>query len=246
MTQRNLATHWPELLASLQPRVAFAPLAHFVNVVQSKGPPDHAGSISPMLQNAADALVCGAIVDPGHFAQTAAGKLVPFARRVFVDSDGFVDRVAPNLGALSLADLAEAAGWDLELAGDAPLERLLAREPARPDVARQVAWAALARGRAAELEPFILKDPMAQQPDPDAAFKGGAQPIQVHLARCMVHGGDPGAAWQVYRDQVPVNFAIEQASWSELLWAGRAVHVVLGGAAPSSLLGWLRSEVGAA
>lgn len=245
-TDPEIAKNWPTLLAQGRSKAGnpLAAFAYFFNDLHKKE------LTSPFagtpFRRAAGALVHAAILDPSPVAKSAATALAGSATKVLsTDAIGFADVVGQNLGALALADLAEAAGWDLGLAGDAPLGRLMASSGEARDDARQVIWAALARGRTAGLAALLLKDPADAAPNPGAHFEGGVQPIQVHLARCLVHGGEAGAAWTVYRDAFPVNLHIERASWPELLWAARCVHVALDGGDPAGTLDWLRAEVGA-
>lgn len=195
---------------------------------------------------AAEALVHGAVLHPSAVVRSALAALLPAAREIAGSEDPELGAVeGQNLGALAALGLAEAAGWERGPPPEAPLDRLLWAPSGDRAIARQTIWAALAAGRTEGLAGLLRDDPATAPPDPAMRFKGGTQPVQLHLARCLLHGGDPAPAWSAWRDGFPVNLAIDQASWPELLWAARCVHVALGGGAPGTTLGWLRSEVGA-
>lgn len=199
---------------------------------------------------AVEALTFAAILDPTPIVRSALDQLTTPARDICRSDSADLDPLEDhNLGALAVLTLKEAAGWD-GIAGLAarPLDRLLGSGPVNRDVIRRTIWASLAQGRTDELTELLREDPAAAPPDPEAHFAGGVQPIQAHLARCLVAGDVRAAepAWRAYVGGFPVNLAIEDATWPELLWAARTMRVALGGAAPEGLLDWLRGEVAAA
>ena len=199
---------------------------------------------------AAGALTFAAVLDPTPVVRSALDQLTGPARDICRSDAADLDRLkGQNLGALAVLTLEEAAGWGDPAGLTArPLDRLLdARHEAR-DTARQTIWASLAQGRTDAVAALLREDPATAPPDPGARFAGGVQPIQAHLARCLVAGDARAAepAWRAYLDGFPVNLAIEEATWPELLWVARTVRVALGRAVPAGLLAWLRAEVAAA
>jgi len=202
----------------------------------------------PSFGHAAEMVTLAAVLDPPS-ARPALDQLLGPARDIGRSDAPGVDHLwDQNLGALAVLTLAETAGWDAP--GDLtarPLDRLLRTPSSAPDVIRRTIWASLAQGRADGLAEYLREDP-TRTPDPGAKFTGAVQPVQAHLARCIVAGDAPAAepAWRAYFEGFAISLSVAETTWCELLWAARAVRVVLGGAAPDGVLAWLRAEIAAA
>lgn len=242
----EIAKDWPTLLTQARARCG-GPLANFTYFYGRLQGVERASPLygTPFFR-AAEALAEGAVLAPSPVVRSALAALQPAATEIAASDDPALAAVeGQNLGALAVAALAEAAGWNGGPPPERPLDRLLTAPPQDQALARQTAWAALAAGRTAGLAEILRQDPAAAPPALGARFEGGVRPIQTHLARCLVHGGDPAAAWTAFRDGFAVNLAIHEASWPELLWAARAVHVALGAGDPAETLAWLRADIGA-
>ena len=172
------------------------------------------------------------------------GRLVAYTRSSVLDA--VVDH---NLAAIGLADLLEATERQVvpdDGLVDRPLARLAAIPPEHDDGLRQATWAMLAHGRVEGIDALLGDDPASAPPDPREDFAGAVWTIQRHMARCLHHGADLEMAlpaWREYLEFFPLNVLAEQATYTELLWAARSVHVAVGGGDPSSLLDWIRDQI---
>ena len=179
----------------------------------------------------------------GHVTRLSGlGKRVATARSLMAESVAMY-----ALAALAALDMAEADRQGPPArAVDVLLNRLVASPPDLDEDRRRAAWALLAHGRVDGIEEVLYNDPASAQPDPDEEFGGAVFTIQRHLARCLHHGADLATAlpaWHSYLETFPLNLLAEQATYPELLWAARSVHVAIGGGDPASLLDWLRSQI---
>lgn len=151
-----------------------------------------------------------------------------------------------NLAALAVLGLRECGGWG-EPSGQhiAPLNRLAAHPPEPDDTGRQAAWALMAWGQNDGLSTLLFQDPTANLP---GEIKSGdsVRNIQIHMARCIAQGADPEVAlpaWQEYLASFPLHLSVDLATWPELLWAARAMHVVLSGEPANGTLDWLMAQI---
>lgn len=243
-----IPTTWPELLAHLEsiPNSTAQNFMYFYQQYRDLHVTD--ARFGPLFFGAVDALARGVIMGQGGQIERPLLDSEMRAQAVATGSEPELARLTvTNVASLAVAGVSAVMGrpatGDLTMQ---PLARLMAQEPDQDAANRQTVWAHLAWGQAGGLAPLIRQDPADAPPDPGARFGASIRNIQTHLARCIVHGAGPGlaaSAWQIYKSDFPGNIAAEQATWPELFWAARAVHVHIHGGAEDQTLDWLLSQL---
>lgn len=244
----HIPATWIELrdhLASLPGGSANTFLYYFA---QFSGSPKNSILLGPNFFSAADALIRCALMERVNVVEALMPQVSDRARAIAEsEAEDYGQLDAANLAALAILTLQDAAGWQrADGLIDIPLRRLLQNDRQDDDSQRQTIWSLLAYGRTDSLARLLRADLNAGSPDLSEQFDANEYHVQLHFARCMSQGLDTGmamSAWEVYLSYFPVNLATSTATWPELLWAARAIHVVIGGAAPDTLLEWLRDQV---
>lgn len=243
-----IATSWPDLIRHLTsiPKSHAQNFAQYFGVFAAMEVSDP--RLGPPFFGAISSLTRGTIMGQGpHMARPMRGlgqRADAIARS---DDPDLAHLPVANLAALAVHALQNGAAWGAsDIPVDAMLDRLEQEPPLADDTARQSAWALLAYGRAAAMPQLLLNDPASAPPDPNTIFGASIKNMQTHLAKCIVHGSAPSVAapaWEKYLSSFPSNLAAEQATWPELIWAARAVHVYIHGGAEDQTLDWLLSQL---
>jgi hypothetical protein len=203
----------------------------------------------PPFHSAASVLVYGAILGDLDAARELAGEMIGLAHKIATSKSPVLNKIAPqSLAALMIFDLQTCAGWtDAPLPDPAPLLERLRRMDLNVELyQRQTIWAHLAHGRTEGLDDLLPHDFNAAPPDPGAQFGPNVQGTQVQIARAIAQGAGPetvAATWSGFLNYFPRLLAADVSSFPELLWAARAVHVVIGGAPVDTTLDWLTSQI---